>query len=226
MRPTLPLLYRRFQHFNTLCFNGELPSIHFSISRSLKRRGSFRHPVCAPADARTHVRLCQISLSDRFEMTEDDIDNVLLHEMIHYFLWLTGTADPTPHGPNFLAMAKEINQRFNRNITVTYKADPDMAQTDNRIQVNYLCISHLNNGKIGLTNVAKTRIFELDRLFRSSSMIKSHSWFGSVDKWFNKFPRSRTGKIYYITQEELDEHIAQSTPCEIVGNIFRPINVN
>ncbi|MDE5968583.1 MAG: SprT-like domain-containing protein, partial [Muribaculaceae bacterium] len=90
MRPTLPLLHRKFQHFNSLCFNSELPSIHFSISRSSKRRGSFRHPVCAPADASTYVRLCQISLSDRFEMTEDDFDNVLLHEMIHYFLWFTG----------------------------------------------------------------------------------------------------------------------------------------
>jgi len=52
--------------------------------------------------------------------------------------------------------------------------------------------------------------------------------FGSEDPFFNGFPRSKTPKLYKITREELDKHLADAISLVCDGhNIFpKPDNMN
>ena len=60
--------------------------------------------------------------SDYFDFDEETFRNIMVHEMIHYYLFLYGTNDKCDHGADFKAMAQELNQKYGLNITTTLNA--------------------------------------------------------------------------------------------------------
>ncbi len=58
-----------------------------------------------------------IEISDFYDYTECEFRNILIHEMIHYYLYYTGEAPRCCHGKVFKAMAKHFNREYGMNIT-------------------------------------------------------------------------------------------------------------
>lgn len=81
-------------------------------------------------------RYMAILMSDYFDFDEETFRNIMVHEMIHYYLYLNDTNDcsifsrvlrffsfkNSDHGPEFMAMAQKLNEQYGLNITVTYDA--------------------------------------------------------------------------------------------------------
>ena len=64
----------------------------------------------------------RILFSDYFDFDEENFKNIMVHEMIHYYLLMNGTNDKCDHGADFMAMAQELNQKYGLNITTTFDA--------------------------------------------------------------------------------------------------------
>ena len=69
-----------------------MPSVTIRISDSLGKLGSFEYPVgrvrgvYRPTTERPLDRCC-IRISSRLDMPENQLEDVLIHEMIHCKIW-------------------------------------------------------------------------------------------------------------------------------------------
>ena len=63
-----------------------------------------------------------ILVSDYFDLDEPTFINIMVHEMIHYYLMVNGIDVKCTHGKAFMAMAKEMNEKYGLNVTKTMDA--------------------------------------------------------------------------------------------------------
>jgi predicted SprT family Zn-dependent metalloprotease len=63
----------------------------------------------------------RLLFSDYFDFDEETFRNIMVHEMIHYYLLLYGTNDKCDHGADFKTMAQEMNQKYGLNITTSFE---------------------------------------------------------------------------------------------------------
>lgn len=223
MIATITFVRQKFDEFNRLCFCGSLPPIELKIGSARKMLGSFRYPLRYPSLAKRGVGECRITISNRFDRPQDFIEDTLIHEMIHYWVWLQRIDDEPAHGPAFRRMMKDINTRFGRNITVRTAVSEDFSNSDTHFAHHYICITHWKNGRLGLTLAARPRIFEINRIWSADTRVDHIEWFYSTDPWFNRFPTSRTAKAYVIDSTDYATRISTQLPCEIRGPRFQPI---
>ncbi|TPX46117.1 hypothetical protein SeLEV6574_g03414 [Synchytrium endobioticum] len=111
-----PDLHQIFLYYNQKYFRGILDGVEV--------RWSSKMTLCAGMCYYYRGGYCSVRLSEpllKFRTREDYID-VLLHEMIHAYLFLTKNyRDHNGHGPEFLKLAKEINEKECSHITVFHK---------------------------------------------------------------------------------------------------------
>lgn len=210
MRANLKFIGETFRKYNTICFAGKLPEIRIEITDAERQLGGFCYPV-RTASTKTGRRLqtveCSMKLSRRFDMEQTLLEDVIIHEMIHFFIWYEGYEDTSAHGKLFKALMNEINSRFGRNITVRHKDTASLYDGDRKIKRHYFCVVKWNDGKWTLTQSASTKVFEIDDYFESRPDIVEKTWYFNTDPWMNRFPTSRSVKCYKITAEDIRENI-------------------
>jgi hypothetical protein len=88
----------------------------------------------AECDKPVKKRYLAILMSDYFDFDEETFRNIMVHEMIHYYLLLKGVGvcstfrrflrffsfKDYDHGPEFMAMAQKLNEQYGLNITITF----------------------------------------------------------------------------------------------------------
>lgn len=103
-----PDVHDLFAHYNSLYFDDALGHciVYWTGSRSTRCPG-----MCHYLDGGfCEIRLSEPLLKDR---SATDLKNILLHEMIHAFLYVRSKLrDHSYHGPSFKAMANAINNGF------------------------------------------------------------------------------------------------------------------
>ncbi len=221
MKITLDIIIDSFHKLNKLYFDNKLPGILIKLSRSRTQLGCFS--VSTKSDGRGNIvsRNRSISISTMFDRTLQEYENTLAHEMIHYAIHLFGPHDETSHGNTFCRYRDLINSRGLHHIEISTAIKSE--EREPLFRRNYIIVSQLTDGTIGITVVASTRIFEMDRVFRQWDVVKSHRWWGSTDQFFNKFPRVTKPKIYPLTKDEYEKYILNNAiPLEIKGNHILP----
>ena len=127
MTPDLEYIQKAFDRYNALCFRGELPGIRLELSRARTYLGRYeeKRPQVRFLGRRFSLPAAEpqrlIRISTAFDLTPEQQDDVIIHEMIHYYLAWKGLADRVPHGPHFRQLMEAINSRFGRHIVVRYK---------------------------------------------------------------------------------------------------------
>ena len=121
MIATLPFLEKRFDTFNHDYFGDTLPLVPIKLGRALrslgsctykKRRRLFARPVC--------YDFC-LHISTRYDWPEEELEDILLHEMIHYEILVNQWQDSSAHGKLFRARMKEFNEKYGRHIRISYR---------------------------------------------------------------------------------------------------------
>lgn len=222
MRADLDYVKRKFDEFNRLCFGGELPPLPLRLSNSRSALGLFVHPRRYPVTARRGVGECHMRISTRLDLPERDVEDTIIHEMIHYYIWYRRIEDTSAHGTAFRTIMATINAKFGRNLTVSRRSSGEELDTDRHYKSHYICVTTMSDGELGLTVCAKTRLFEIWRAFKDSPKVKEMSWYWSCNPWFNRYPTARTPRIWRLEPEDYRSQFANATPCECDGKVFRP----
>ena len=115
MRLTPKMLKRRFDEFNAKYFNNELVVPKFVITGSRWTAGMFNSDVMVNTDDdgtryASELRDIKIRLSKYLIKNTKILDNILLHEMIHYYGYLMNKDIEGSHGRFFMNMARKINR--------------------------------------------------------------------------------------------------------------------
>ena len=208
MTPTVEYLEERFDTFNRMCFDGALPRIPIKLSRARTFVGRLIYrPV---RDWRGRVVRREdfvLRISTYFDLPEAEIEDTLIHEMIHYWIAWKGIKDTSSHGKEFRRIMKEINALHGRHLTISHKSTPEEQDRDTRVRDHYFCVSQLADGRTALTVAAQPCIARIRRAFRWSPTVRSQTWYRSRDPWFNRYPHCRSPKIFPVDPAVLQPHL-------------------
>ena len=121
MKPTLPYLKEKFAHFNNLIFNGRLPEIPIFLCEVKTFVGQYKSKIKYHPDGRREHYLHALRFSTCFDLPERQLEDVIIHEMIHYFIAYNGLHDRSAHGPLFKALMKSVNETHGRSLTISLR---------------------------------------------------------------------------------------------------------
>ena len=101
-----------FRNYNEKYFDNTLPMPDIEISNSFKHFGLFTSEI----EDNTTVNPC-IRISGQYDYKPTQIRDILIHEMIHYYLTYNGVEINELHGKEFNRLAKMFNKLYKMHIT-------------------------------------------------------------------------------------------------------------
>lgn len=109
-----------FHTFNNEYFNGKLPI------PKIKTMSSYRILGCFSCKYNEYGKMFnqEIKISDNYDYTENQFRDILVHEMIHYYLAFVGIDVKCTHGIEFIKKCEEFNCLYDMNLTPTIDLTP------------------------------------------------------------------------------------------------------
>lgn len=227
MTADLAYIQRKFQEFNVLCFEGKLTPPSFRVSHARTFLGQVRYVRrrmdVSDSESWTvrsedkvndmwHYSGFVFSISNKKDLPEHELEDIILHEMIHYYILSNQMHDTSAHGTIFKQIMNDINHRFGRHITVSHRTTKEDHDNDTERRQHVLCVSQLRGGQVGVTVAARTRIFQLWNGLPKIPDVLSCRWYVTTNPFFNRFPRAKTLRIYRADREELAIHLKDARP--------------
>ena len=99
---------------------GALPDVPIALTRATTFLGKVRYRRERRIFGHLRNVDFQIRLSSEFDLPENEWDDVIIHEMIHYHIALNNLRDTSTHGVVFRGIMDEINRKYDRHITVSH----------------------------------------------------------------------------------------------------------
>lgn len=219
MKPTTEYIARKFQEFNRLMFDDGLtmPPIHLSRARTFvgqcaaKKRRTLFHGTQL-YDFRLKFSIC-------FDLTEEEWEDTIIHEMIHYYIGVNGLKDSSAHGRIFRQMMETINHKFGRKLTISHKSTPEQREQIYSAKKvwHVIALVYFADGRKGLKVLPRIR--QRIETYRST-MLRDKRFmridlFISNDPYFNRFPNSSAFNVVLAKEEEFMPHIQQAESLEL-----------
>lgn len=215
MIPTIEYVQEKFREFNVRMFDGRLPEPPISITNAKTYLG-----VCAFRKHRKwHGRLeysdFKIRISRRFDLPQDEIDDTIIHEMIHYYIGLFSPADMPGHSALFRRMMADINTRYGRHISVSHRliAEQQEQATDHRPKKHIVARVVLKDGRTGIKVIPcmERHIRRYHRGMMASGKVSSIEFYQTTDPFFNRFPSSSAFTIYFLDPAVISAHLSDKS---------------
>jgi len=215
MTPTIEWVASRFDHFNNLCFDGSLPRPAFRISHAKTFLGQLSYKRRRKFLGRTEFYNFVIRISDRLDLPEEEVEDTLLHEMIHYHIAVGRLKDSSTHGRLFRAMMDELNRRYNRHITISHRSTAEQreAMVSTRPRRHIVALVDLRDGRTGLKVLpyrAKPAADFFRRAGRADS-VASVAFFLTDHPYFNRYPCSSALRVSIVDRAEVEAALSDAS---------------
>ena len=106
---------RMFDECNLKYFNHSLPRPKYGLMRKKTILAGFQY---SKDKGKKHpIKWQKILFSECYDYTEEEFRNLMVHEMIHYYIAWNNIKDNKTHGNEFMKMAEEMNVKYGLNIT-------------------------------------------------------------------------------------------------------------
>ena len=201
-----------YKHFNDMCFGGKLPEVPVVLCKARTFLGKTEYKVKRGLFGKvTSYYDLKLKISTTFDLSQNELEDVIIHEMIHCYILFNGLRDSSSHGKLFRRMMSDINSEYGRNITIRHKLTGDiLAGPVNGTERRFICVSRLSNGNYGITVCSESRMPEISRKLPLRYKIENMEWFSSDDPFFRTYPKSRSAVIYKVDRKELKEHLVSA----------------
>lgn len=207
VRVTTDYIRERFALFNGMMFGGRLEMPTLKVSNARSTLGQIRCKRQAQQDGTWRFSDFEFVISGRLKLDGRALDDVIIHEMIHYYILSNQIQDTAPHGVVFRRMMDEINNRYGRNISVRHKMTDTEHDADTRRSLHMVCVVR-GDGWTGIIVAARTRVRALWDAPTRILNVTEWNWYASYDPFFNRFPHVRTLKVYNVEEKELRAHLS------------------
>ena len=102
-------LAENFNICNYVYFEEKLPVPQFGLLHSFRTCGYFHCDYEQEWFSKKLYNIC-ISMTDYYDFTQKQFEDILVHEMIHYYLAYFGEDTNCTHGKKFKKMAEDLNR--------------------------------------------------------------------------------------------------------------------
>src|SRR5574344_152755 len=193
--------------FNRLYFDDGLPKPKLALSRSKSQVGTMACKRVNGFLRKSKLTDFSIRMSTRYDMTEREAHNILLHEMIHYSIAYTGLKDTSPHGKIFRGMMDSFNRKYGWELrTMAPRKGLNLIESSKPKAVKPCLVLIMKvNGVLDATSVSERYAGLLESSISMIGSITEHYWCRSADPYFIKMPKVRTLRGVKISEERLKE---------------------
>lgn len=217
MIATIPFLEKRFETFNRDCFGDSLLPLPIKLSRATRSLGACTYKKQRRPFGKTVFSDFCIRISTRFDLPENELEDILLHEMIHYEILSKQMHDTSSHGRLFRSRMNEINERFGRNITVSHRMTPQTTPAEARPSWRIVARVRMNDGRSGikvLPCIAR-RLKTYRRGLLLSGEVAAVDFFWTDDPYFSRFPKSSALNVFFPGDPDIENHFTTARPIDL-----------
>ena len=221
MKATIPYIEQKFEEFNQLCFAGRLPKLSIELSDAKTFLGVCVYKKRKNKEGKTEYYDFRLRINTRIDLPEQEVEDTIIHEMIHYFIGVNNLEDTSAHGPVFQHLMNTINEKYGRNITISHKgsAEENEQAYDTKQHWHVVAVVSFKNGKIGIKVLPRV-IQQILKYY--NGVIKARGVVGiklymSNDIYFNRFPNSAALNVQYVEPDDLEEHLKDAEVVECNG---------
>ena len=221
MKATIPYIEQKFEEFNQQMFAGQLPKLPIELSDAKTFLG-----VCAfkTRKGKDGKKICydfKLRINTRIDLPEAEIEDTIIHEMIHYFIGYNQLEDASAHGPMFLRMMNSINAKYGRHLSVSYKVTKEQREQaiDAKQHWRVVAVVKFKDGRYGIKVLPRIqqRIVNYYTKVGSSKDVERVELYMSNNVYFNRFPNSSVLNAHYVDIEEINKNIKGAEPL-----VFNP----
>ncbi|MBO4476594.1 MAG: SprT-like domain-containing protein [Bacteroidales bacterium] len=219
MIPAVPYIESRFDEFNALMFGGSLPKVPIVLGRAASYVGQCTFKTRRRLLRKREYYDFKLRFSTRFDLPEPELEDTVIHEMIHYYIKLNGISDTSAHGKVFRQMMNDINSKFGRHITISHRSTQEQREAliDKRPRVHVVAIVSFRDGRQGLKLLPRIaqRITAYHRVVGGNPGVAGIEYYIEDDPWFNRFPTSSAYNVFFPSMEEVREHISGKVTLKV-----------
>lgn len=214
MIATLAFLEKRFETFNNDYFGAALPAVPLKLSHAVRSLGACTFKKRRKLFGGLEYYDFCIRISTRFDLPENELEDILLHEMIHYEILVNQQRDTSAHGRLFRERMKEINETYGRHITVSHRLTPQQCEqvaAGQKAVERVVARILMKDGHIGvkvLPDIPK-RINAYRRGLMLSGEVAAIDFFRTDDPYFSQFPKSSALNVFFPKDPDLEAHFPQ-----------------
>ena len=211
MIPTIPYIEEKFDAFNKLIFGGELPRIPIVLGRATRVVGAFSCKVRRNFWGKKEYFDLKLRFSTKFDLPENELEDVIIHEMIHYYIHFKNLKDKSAHGPLFKNLMNQINKTFGRKISIRHRGAVKTNEqiTDAKPRYRVVAVVTMKNGKTGIKVLP--RIKEKVRYYynavSTSPTVSKVEFYFTLNPFFGQYPCSSALRIHYIDHSTLQPQL-------------------
>jgi hypothetical protein len=211
VKPTVQYVESKFDEFNAMIFDGKLPKIPVALSNAASYVGlctfkTRRRPFRAPEYYGFKLRI-----STRFDLPEAEVEDTVIHEMIHYHIRLNGIKDTSAHGKVFRQMMDDINRKFGRHVTISHRTTKEQreAALDKRPRLRVVAVVTFKDGRQGLKLLppVEKKVSAYHRALMRSGRVSGIEYYQESDPWFNRYPTSSAFNVFFVPMDEVRKHL-------------------
>lgn len=145
-----------------------------------------------------------LTLSCRYDLPEAQLEDIVIHEMIHYYIHHSKLRDTSSHGQIFRRMMEDINKRYGRHITISHRCTKEEYESDTAKVHSIICLCTMTDGRKLICKASQSKIFELHKAFQEWDKVAKEEWYWVYGSYFNRYRRVLTPKLFEVDTEGLN----------------------
>ena len=221
MKATIPYIEKKFEEFNQQMFAGRLPKLPIELSDAKTFLGVCVYKKRKLDNGKEEKYDFRLRINTRIDLPEQEVEDTIIHEMIHYFIGVNQMEDSSSHGPLFLHMMNTINEKFGRHLTVSHKGtkEQDEQAIDTKPHWHVIATVHFADGKFGIKVIPRVlpRILNYYNKMSENKDVKTIELYMSNNPYFNRFPNSGALNAHYADEGEINEQLKGAEKMECDG---------
>lgn len=211
MKATIPYVEKKFEEFNQLMFDGKLPKLPIELSDAKTFLGLCVYKKRRTILGRTECYDFKLRISTRIDLVEAEVEDIIIHEMIHYYIGYNNLKDSSAHGRVFRHIMNTINEKFGRHIKISHKLTKEEKEQlyDTKRRWRVVAYVTFNDGRTGVKVLPRImpRITNYYNAVSRESSVESIELYMTNNPYFNRYPSSSAFRVHYIDKAEADKHL-------------------
>ena len=220
MKATIPYIEQKFDEFNRQMFGGKLPRIPIQLSNAKTFLGQCVCKKRRTLSGHTERYDFRLRINTRIDLPERELEDTIIHEMIHYYIGYNQLDDTSAHGQLFLRIMNDINRRFGRSLTVSHKSTLEQHEQlqDRRVRYHVVAVVRFHDGRTGikvLPRVLRSILHYYNNVVANRE-IAAVQLYMSNDVFFNRYPNSSALRVHFLDADTISQHLegAEKMGCD------------
>lgn len=219
MRFTIPYIEKKFEEFNQQMFADKLPKPVFELSNAKTFLGLCVSQKRELANGYIELYNFRLRFNTRIDLEEELMEDIIIHEMIHYFIGFNKLEDTSTHGVVFKHIMNNINEKYGRHLNISHKVSSIEQEqyTSNKRIWHVVAIVQFNNGNIGIKVLPRIepKIIDFCKILDKEKNIIEYSLYLTDEPYFNNFPNSTALRINIVDKDIVSKHITKAKRLKI-----------